>query len=156
MTGGLACPKGGSIIIHTKCIKIFKFSSRHRQEKGKQFQNQLKDLMKDDLRIYNFLLKVKQFVDAWGAIREHVSIEAYIGAIFEGSPQDYDPLKITTTSRNDLHAVAEMKVVLMAQEEQIEKNKWLYHLQPSITNHILLKAMAKRANRIENHHTKIN
>lgn len=89
----------------------------------KQFKTQLKNLKNGTLKMVEYLLKVKHFVDSLFSIGSPITVVDHIDAILDGLPEEYTAFIISVTSRSGPYTVHEIESLLAAQEERIEKSK---------------------------------
>ena len=80
---------------------------------------------KKDRSISAYVLDIKRTVDALVAVGAPISVEDHIETILDGLPPDFDPFVASILSRTDPYKVAEIKALLLVQEERLERHHQL-------------------------------
>ena len=68
----------------------------------------------------NFLTGIKKVTNQLAVIGSEASTTAYIEAIFDGLPGEYNPFITSLLSRIDLYTVDEMESLLLSIEEEFK------------------------------------
>lgn len=88
----------------------------------RQLTTQLKNTLKRNLSVNEYLLKIKSIIDALAGIGHQISESDHIDYIFDGLGDAYDPFILAITSRNEPYTVDQIEALLLAQEARFEKN----------------------------------
>nr|KYP47251.1 Retrovirus-related Pol polyprotein from transposon TNT 1-94 [Cajanus cajan] len=88
----------------------------------KQIKIQLRNVCKTG-PMSHYLLQIKQLTETLAAIGSPVSLEEHIDFIFDGLPEEYDPLETSCLTRSEPYTVPEIEALLLHQEERLERRK---------------------------------
>lgn len=103
--------------------KLEQFFASQTKAKVNQLKTQLRSLKKGSLSATDYLLKIKKLVDSLFSVGSPLTTADHIEAILEGLPEEYNAFIVSITSRSDPYTVNEIKSLLVAQEDRIEKYK---------------------------------
>lgn len=80
--------------------KLEEFFASRTKAKVNQFKSQLRSVKKQNMKMNEYLLKVKKIIDNLFAVGCPITTVDHIDAILEGLPQDYNAFVVSVTSRN--------------------------------------------------------
>ena len=89
----------------------------------RQLKIQLKSIKEEGNSASKYLLKIKKIVDSLAAIGAPISTEEQIEVILDGLNEDYNTLITAILARSQPFSINELKALLMAQEEMLERFK---------------------------------
>uniref|UniRef100_A0A151UGQ1 Retrotransposon gag domain-containing protein n=1 Tax=Cajanus cajan TaxID=3821 RepID=A0A151UGQ1_CAJCA len=89
----------------------------------KQIKIQLRNVCKTR-PMSHYLLQIKQLTKTLAAIGSPVSSEEHIDFIFDGLPEEYDPLETSCLTRSEPYTVPEIEALLLHQEERLEQKQF--------------------------------
>ena len=114
--------------------KLNTYYASHSRARVKKLKLQLKT-PKRERDVPAYLLDIKKSVNALSANGSSITDEDHIEVILDGLPEEYDPFITSVLSRIDPYTVDEIEVLLLAQEERLEKHKQLNPaLQTNVTS----------------------
>nr|KYP36829.1 Retrovirus-related Pol polyprotein from transposon TNT 1-94 [Cajanus cajan] len=110
----------------TWCYQIWSvlktYFSSQTKARVKQIKIQLRNVCKTG-PMSHYLLQIKQLTKTLATIGSPVSSEEHIDFIFDGLPEEYDPLETSCLTRSEPYTVLEIEALLLHQEERLERRK---------------------------------
>ncbi|KAF7807392.1 Retrovirus-related Pol polyprotein from transposon TNT 1-94 [Senna tora] len=103
--------------------KLEQFFASQTRPNVRQFMAQLRNLKKGTSSTKEYLLKIKKLANTLFSVGSPVSEADHIEAILEGLFEEYNNFVVSMTSRSDPYTVDEIELLLVAEEERIEKFK---------------------------------